>query len=410
MGDSGQTGIALLCDSKGGILEIVRDDLGLAGPAAPGRLFSALMDPGSFQKSLHFIRTVETERAAFDWQMDVVTRAGPQSLFFCGTLSEADRMIVLGATTLSGVVEFQNEVMRMNNEHVNALRSSAKDSQIERRALFMEGHSLFNELSRLNGELANVQRDLIKNNVQLAGLNEEKTRFLGMATYDLRGPIGIIRTYSDFLLEGAAAVLSPEQLAFISIIRNSSRSMLRLIDDLLDDSPIDSGNLRLEIAPCDLVALAGANLALNATLAGQRGVSIRLEKEADLPSIGADAAKIEQVLNHLVGNAIRFSPRGGAIEVGLARREEGLLLTVRDHGPGIPEADREKLFKPFQGTSVTGGGERGAGLGLAIVKRIVDGHQGKIWAESTAGRGSTFFVLLPWTAGETPAPGFPAGR
>jgi two-component system, sensor histidine kinase and response regulator len=214
----------------------------------------------------------------------------------------------------------------------------------------------------------------------------------------------VILTYSQFLLDDAAPALAPEQVEFIHRIRSSSAFMLSLVNDLLDVAKIEAGKLSLDLAPVDLAALVERNVALNRALAEKRGVRLDLKLGEELPRplvVALDAPKIEQVLNNLIGNAVKFSPPGAAVEVGLAHGGRA-LVTVRDAGPGISPEEREKLFRPFVTFAKprTAGGdlEKGTGLGLAIVRKIVAGHGGDLWVESEEGKGATFYVALPTEA------------
>ena len=257
---------------------------------------------------------------------------------------------------------------------------------------------LYDDLSRLNNDLATAQRELAKSNAELDRLNIQKNELLGIAAHDLRNPLQVILTYSHFLLEEASD-LAPEHREFVRTIRSSSRFMLRLVDDLLDVARIEAGTLDLDLAPVDLDALVEHNVALNRVLAEPKGIRIELRREGRLPELVLDAAKIEQVLNNLIGNAVKFSPPGSTVEVRLAAGEDGVTLSVRDQGDGIKPEELESLFRPFQkGRNRSTAGEKSTGLGLAIVKRIVEGHRGEIRVESAPGEGSVFHVRLPGTA------------
>ncbi len=257
---------------------------------------------------------------------------------------------------------------------------------------------LYDDLSRLNNDLATTQRELAKSHAELDRLNIQKNELLGIAAHDLRNPLQVILTYSHFLIEEAAN-LAPEHREFIRTIRSSSRFMLRLVDDLLDVARIEAGTLGLNLAPVDLGGLVERNVALNRVLAEPKGTRIELHghiEVQELPEMLLDAAKIEQVLNNLIGNAVKFSPPGSIIQVRLAREKEGAALSVRDQGEGIMPDEMETLFRPFhQGRNRSTAGEKSTGLGLAIVKRIVEGHRGEIRIESSPGEGSVFHVVLP---------------
>ena len=257
-------------------------------------------------------------------------------------------------------------------------------------------HLFLDELSRVNNELANAQRELAKKNVELERLNAEKTRYLGIAAHDLRTPLAVIQNCTEFLLDDAAANLNREHLGFIHCIRDSSEFLLRLIDDLLDVSAIESGQLRLDVTPGNLDDVINRNLVLHRVLARKRGVSIRFDRPAEPVACVFDASKMIQVLDNLVGNAIKYSPDGGEILVRLRSGNGTALVMVRDRGPGIPHAEQTKLFQPFsRAQSPNLRRKHSTGLGLAIARRIVEGHRGRIWLESEPGEGAAFFVELP---------------
>jgi signal transduction histidine kinase len=254
----------------------------------------------------------------------------------------------------------------------------------------------YDELGKLNNELANLQREISKKNVELEKLNEEKNRFLGMAAHDLRNPLHAIQMYSEFLLDETRALLGQEHRSFLEIIHSSSQFMLRLVNDLLDVAKIESGKLVLEIAPTDLVELVNKCGETNNVLASRKNISVTFELCDSIPELLLDASKIEQALNNLISNAVKFSEFGSRVVVKMSSTPEEVTISVIDEGPGIPEHELGKLFQPFQRTSVKStGGEESTGLGLAIVKKIVLGHNGRVWVESQPGKGSAFFMALP---------------
>jgi two-component system, OmpR family, sensor kinase len=255
---------------------------------------------------------------------------------------------------------------------------------------------LFEEFTRLNNELADAQRALAKQNVALVALNEEKNRLLGMAAHDLRNPLGVIMSYAKFLDRMAGARLDAKERQFLAQIEKSSQFMLRLLEDLLDISQIESGKLNLVLAPLDLAALVNNNVALNRVLAGAKQIGIELALPPALPPLQADATKIEQVLNNLISNAVKYSHAGTTLRVMVDADAQSVTVAVRDQGQGIPEAELAKLFQPFSKTTVKStAGEKSTGLGLAITRRIVEGHGGRIAVESRVGAGSTFSFSLP---------------
>ena len=252
------------------------------------------------------------------------------------------------------------------------------------------------ELTRVNNELVNLHRELSKRNVRLNELNEEKNRLLGMAAHDLRNPLGNIHSLADFLEADAASVLSADHLDFVATIKQQSKFMLDLVSDLLDVAAIDSGHLNLRRESVDLVALVAHSVAMHRRLATTKDITIGFDAASAAPALFVDPGKIEQVVNNLLDNAVKFSPRASRVDVAVVSADGALTVSVQDYGQGIPEADRSKLFLPFGTTTVRGTeGERSTGLGLSIARRVVEGHGGRIEVSSEVGEGSTFSFTLP---------------
>lgn len=228
---------------------------------------------------------------------------------------------------------------------------------------------------------------------RLHALNEQKNKFLGMAAHDLRNPIGGILGYSELLLEEE---LDEETATVVRKIQSSSQFMLRLLNDLLDLSQIESGKLELRREPTDVVALVTQNVELNRIIASKKKIDVALVCGADIPHLDVDPGKIEQVLSNLISNGIKYSHPDTTVTVSVERHENDVLISVRDQGQGIPAEELHKVFQEFQKTSVKStAGEKSTGLGLAIVQKIVDGHGGRIGVESEVGKGSTFYFSLP---------------
>jgi signal transduction histidine kinase len=259
---------------------------------------------------------------------------------------------------------------------------------------------IFEELTRLNNEFADMQRELARKNAALAAAIQEKNLLLGVAAHDLRNPLGAIAALADTLNDEMAQQMNDEQRELLADIGRSAELMLGLVNDLLDFSKVEAGKLELERRPADLAELLRHSLKINAMLARRKSIALELEVEGREQPIPIDARRIEQVLNNLIGNGVKFSHPGTRIKVSLHFTDSEATLAVADQGLGIPADEIGKLFKPFSRTSTRGtANEPSTGLGLAICRRIVEAHQGRIWVESQVGIGSTFYVVLPATTG-----------
>ncbi len=382
-------GLALLCDLQGLILQVLRDDLHLE-KAAPGQLLFSLVENASRAKALNFLTELKSQGGVLNWEMNISAAGGIMTLHFAGGLAGDSVLITAGANG-QFAERLYEDLLRISNEQTNLLRAAIKDNM---NTNHIAPDPMYDEISRLNNELVSMQRELTGKNVELAKLNALKNQFLGMAAHDLRNPLQSILYYSDFLLEDAEN-LNAEQTEFITVIHNQSQYMASLVNDLLDVATIESGKLQLDLQPVDLALLAQNNMNRNRLIASRKNITLDLEADS-IPMALFDAAKMEQVLDNLTTNAIKYSPRGSQVHIRLQTLAEEILLSVQDEGPGIPPAELDKLFKPFQKTSVKStAGEKSTGLGLVIVKRIVTGHGGRIWVESQVGTGSVFYVAVP---------------
>lgn len=270
-----------------------------------------------------------------------------------------------------------------------------------------DGHAgidLLEELSRVNNELADMHRELGRKNAQLQELNErlrllseEKNRFVGMASHDLRKPLAVIATFGDIVQEDAAGRLSHEHLEMIGIIRDTARSALAVVNDFLDVSRIEAGRFELETAPCDFAECLRKSLQLNMHAAKKKDITLNWDDDGTPVDCLCDERKISQVLDNLISNAVKYSEPGSSVDIRLEKPDEALAVSVRDHGQGIAPDEAGKLFQPFGRTSARAtGSETSTGLGLVIAKKIVEAHGGRIWVESDGpGRGACFKFVLP---------------
>lgn len=250
--------------------------------------------------------------------------------------------------------------------------------------------------SHLHNRILSEQQKLLVE--QLSKANQAKNRFLGMAAHDLRNPLASIRGIAEFLREGAVGPLTTDQLDLIETIHGASTSMLDMVNELLDVATIESGELKLNRGKHDLAELVAKAVALINREAGKKGTQIVFEHPPGPVITQIDPAKMKQVVDNLLSNGVKYSPPGSTITATVMRDDahHRCILAVRDQGPGIPENERDKLFKDFSRlSSQPTGGEKSTGLGLAICRKIVDAHQGTIVAENLPQGGCEFRVTLP---------------
>lgn len=224
-----------------------------------------------------------------------------------------------------------------------------------------------------------------------------KNEFISMVSHELRTPLTSIRGFITAMLDGRAGEINDQQERFLSISREQSNRLLALINDLLDLTSLESGDIDLDQSHISVTNLVRRSAEAIEPLAEQKDLTLDMALASDVPNFWGDEQKISQVLQNLLANAVKFTPEGGQIVVRAELADpDTLALSVADTGIGIAPEEQERIFDPFyQVENVQTRSVGGTGLGLAIVKRIVEAHDGHMHLESQVGVGSTFSIHLP---------------
>lgn len=231
---------------------------------------------------------------------------------------------------------------------------------------------------------------------RLGELDRMKEEFLHSVTHDLRSPLQSAMGYADLMLKHRER-LDESQARSLGMIRQACDQLNELVTQILDLAKLEAGMMKLKLAPADLCELAREVHGLFLAAAGQRRVELGLDLKAARAPVSVDLPLIRRVLQNLVSNALKFTPKGGSIVLEVEESAGEYHCAVRDTGPGIAAAQLGSLFKKFQQASgvEAEGAERGTGLGLALVKSTVEAHGGRAGAESEVGKGSRFYFVLP---------------
>jgi PAS domain S-box-containing protein len=226
----------------------------------------------------------------------------------------------------------------------------------------------------------------------LKQIDRLKNEFVHTVSHDLRSPLTAILGYVDLL--DRVGPVNDQQREFIMRVQNSVQSITALVNDLLELGRIEAGfDTQKEVIPLEGIIRYTLD-----TLGGQvsdKKINLHLNLPADIPPMRGNSIRLRQLVDNLIGNAIKYTPEGGEITIDLEARNDQVILRISDTGPGIPPSDQPHIFEKFYRASNVPKGVGGSGLGLAIVKSIVDNHQGRIWVDSLLGRGSTFTVVFP---------------
>jgi signal transduction histidine kinase len=230
---------------------------------------------------------------------------------------------------------------------------------------------------------------------QLEEASQHKSQFLANMSHELRTPLNAILGYTELMTDGAYGEPSEKMLEVLKRLEANGRHLLGLINDVLDLSKIEAGQLVLELSDYCIQDIAQTVRSTLEPLAADKKLAFKVEMAPELPPGRGDGRRLTQVLINLVGNAIKFTD-AGEVAIKAEANNGSFHVSVRDTGPGISSADQARLFQEFQqADNAITKKKGGTGLGLAISKRIIEMHGGRIWVESQPGRGSTFAFTLP---------------
>jgi signal transduction histidine kinase len=207
--------------------------------------------------------------------------------------------------------------------------------------------------------------------------------------------VAITGGFVDRLLQGRAGELNQKQTEYLKTIKKEITRLEQYIFSFLDIARIESGQLQLQIASCDLEHLVREIVQAHEVQAGEKGIELQLDL-ADLSGpVGLDRLQMTRVISNLLDNAIKYSPAKSRVRISLTQKGGEVILAVHDQGPGIALPDQAHIFDHFYRVDNQRRSVKGTGLGLAAVKAIVEAHGGRVWLKSSPGKGSSFFVALP---------------
>jgi signal transduction histidine kinase/DNA-binding response OmpR family regulator len=256
---------------------------------------------------------------------------------------------------------------------------------------------------------ARLYQQLEQQSRELAEASRHKSEFLASMSHELRTPLNAVIGFSEVLLERMFGDLNERQEDYLRDILSSGRHLLALLNDVLDLSKVEAGQMELD--PTSFPARAALSYALSMVRerALAHRINLALNVAPDLGQIWADELRFKQILLNLLSNAVKFTPDGGRVEVRAATPDGELQVTVTDSGPGIAPADQERIFDSFQQGRRLASKVEGTGLGLTLTRRIVELHGGRLWLHSRLGEGSTFGFSIPQNTAPQAAPSTAAG-
>jgi len=267
-----------------------------------------------------------------------------------------------------------------------------------RTASLLKAKEAQDTIKRYQADLEAQNCLLQENYEQLRKLGELKDEFLRIASHDLKNPLTCILNFASIIgtLTPPGATMTAETHSLTARITAQCRVMKKIIEDFLDFQALEDGQIKLTLEAVDLNKLARDVLERNAGYAESKRIAPHLDLEAGSLLVNADKSRLNEVLENFVSNAIKFSPQGQQVTVCARKTEGGVLVEVRDSGPGLTDEDMKKLFVKYAKLSnMPTGGEKSSGLGLAICRKVIEMQGGKTGARNNPGGGATFWFELP---------------
>ncbi len=241
-----------------------------------------------------------------------------------------------------------------------------------------------------------LKKELLQTSLRFTELDKLKDEFLSLTSHELRTPMTAIKSYLWMALAGKGGALTEKQRYYLDRAYNSTDKLIKLVNDMLNVSRIESGRIAIELKNVKLDVLVNDVITELTPRAAELGIALSVTCPIELPEVLADADRIKEVLMNLLGNSLKFTPRGGKITIAL-RQNDGMIETgVADSGSGINKQDLPRLFRKF---GIVGDNylqkknTQGTGLGLYLSKSIIELHGGKIWAQSEGEEKGTTFIF-----------------
>jgi signal transduction histidine kinase len=277
--------------------------------------------------------------------------------------------------SIGGMVLARYEVRPFSERELDLVQTFADQA-----AIAIENVRLFNEIQDKSRAL------------EVA--SQHKSEFLANMSHELRTPLNAIIGFSEVLLQGLFGDVNEKQREYLADVLGSGQHLLSLINDILDLSKIEAGRMDLELSTFRFRDALDSGLTIVRERAARHAIQLNAAVSSDVGTVEADERKVKQILYNLLSNAVKFTPDGGRVDVSVRADNGDVRVEVRDTGIGVAAEDQEQIFEEFRQV----GRERsreGTGLGLTLTKRFVELHGGRIWLESTPGKGSTFTFTLP---------------
>ena len=382
---------------EGGVIALHRDPSvmlqRLAAPMAPGQGLrgTEVLREAVPIAELGWTMVVERPRAAVMAPVWAIVRRAAWVLLL-GVLVAGGAALMLAGRLTRPIRQLHRAAARVAAGHLDT------SITINTRDELQDLAAQFNQMAAsLQASITDLEDRIAARTLELQRANRHKSEFLANMSHELRTPLNAVLGFADVLREGMAGPLNDEQREYVADIHASGLHLLALINDVLDLSKIEAGQLALELSEFSVPDAVAAAMALVRQHCAHKGLALTLALTPEVGTWTADGRRFKQVLVNLLSNAVKFTPAGGTVGVrGGIDADEGLWIEVQDNGVGIAAADHATVFEEFRQVGVDAAGRaEGTGLGLALVRRLVEQHGGQVTLQSALGMGSRFRFNIP---------------
>lgn len=292
------------------------------------------------------------------------------------------------------LAQMQQQITALETSEAE-LRNKNKQLEQDLQDSAIEIQATVDEFLRAQTELEQSKAETERAREEAERANQIKSAFLANMSHELRTPLNAVINFTKFVAAGDLGVVNDAQKDMLTEVVDSAKHLLSLINDVLDMSKIETGSLKLFVEnTVDVRVLLMAAITTGESLLTDKPVIITADVATDIPTIRGDRQRILQIFLNIISNACKFT-ENGSIKVHARKEDNQIVVSVEDTGPGIAEDDRDAVFTAFRQTTSGIRSGSGTGLGMPISKNLVEAHGGRIWFESTLGKGSTFFVSIP---------------
>ena len=383
-------GFLVELEYQGSIRAIHFDNTGLLSGETPS--IEAILDPGSKEKFRLFTRTLDRLHSVLDWEINLQTPQGVLPFLF-SALQQPGKIFLVASTNPADTSRLLDRVMEIH-------KSAESQEMFFPQTPFEEpgDSSLYDQMSQLNNELLNAQRELARKNARLERLNEEKNQMIGMVAHDLRNPIGAILNLTESIQESLDHLSMPFETKMLLLIQDTGEFMLQVLNRWLDLQNIEQGSVQLHMQVVCLNHFLEQQVEIYQFIASKKNIRILATIPHEELFAQMDEHGMAQVLGNLLSNAIKFSQLGGEITVLLEKQGKEGKITVRDKGTGMDQKTLSQLrMGTRQRVSGTYGtaGEPSVGLGLIITRQMLELHHSLLDIQSQRGFGTTVSFRLP---------------